>query len=147
MHYLKLFCTLPLLRHSSTRGDHIKLLPTISPFSLYWGGLIPAHWSCSLQTTLLQTAQRLCLYPGNMASCFPASAEQCRQKEQTAYGSCPSQGSFFAARFQNHTPACALFLAWCICLFCTAVGLVQEDDRARPCTQPGHLTHRRKARD
>lgn len=57
MHYLKLFCMLLLLRRSRARDDHIKCLPTISSFSFYWGGLTPAHWSCSLQTTLLQTAQ------------------------------------------------------------------------------------------
>lgn len=153
MHCLKLFCTLLLLRHSSARDDHIKLLPTISLFSLSWGSLIPAHWSCSLQTTLLQTAQRLCLYLGNLAFnlCsqhrFPAGAEQCRQNELTSYGSCPSQVSAFASRLQNHTPACALFLSQCIWLFCTVPGLAQAEDWARACTQPGQLNHRCKARD
>ena len=76
MHYLKLFCTLMLLRHSSARDDHIKCLPTISPFSFYWRGLSPANWNCSLQTTLLQTAQRLCLYLGNLAfnSCYSTAS-------------------------------------------------------------------------
>lgn len=145
MHYLKLFCMLLLLRRSRARDDHIKCLPTISSFSFYWGGLTPAHWSCSLQTTLLQTAQWLCLYLGNLAFnlcsqyCFPASAEQYRKNEQTAYRSCPSQVSSLPGNKITHQLVPYFWPSVSIWLFCRVVGLAQEEDRARACTQPGHL--------
>lgn len=63
---LKFFRTLLLLRHPSDRDERIKRLSTTSPFSLSWGGHVPAHWSCSLLTTLLPAATGLCRHlPGH----------------------------------------------------------------------------------